>query len=196
MTNRDDLYVDVLRYGKANLGRPVRFSEVLDYLKQQGHEFEEFAVIQFFNELFINPALPRGNQPGERPPSDANYYLESRGYFKLLEYDELCAAKSSSRLATWLSMAAIVISVISAALATKYARDQMKATTVIDNYQLSKIETAPVVGAIGQVRGGQEAIQVQIESISNQIEALGGRLERLRHDMALGRNEKAKDVEQ
>ena len=111
-TNKGDLYIRVLEYGKENIGNPIKYAQIKQQLDDEGYEYDEFALKQFFGEVFVDGNFPSGNEPG-RINETGEYYLEAKGYFNLLEYIELKEARASSKKATYFAGAALTISALS-----------------------------------------------------------------------------------
>lgn len=108
----EDLYIRVLEYGKENIGNPIKYAQIKQQLDDEGYEYDEFALKQFFCEVFVDGDFPSGNEPG-RINETGEYYLEAKGYFNLLEYIELKEARASSKIATYFAAAALTISALS-----------------------------------------------------------------------------------
>ena len=111
-TNKEDLYIRVLEYGKENIGNPIKYKQIKQQLDDESYEYDEFALKQFFGEVFVDGNFPSGNEPG-RINENGEYYLEAKGYFNLLEYIELKEARASSKNATYFAGAALTISALS-----------------------------------------------------------------------------------
>lgn len=109
---QEDLYIKILTYGKENIGKPIKYSQIQQYLDNEGYEYDEFALRQFFTKVFIDKHSPSGNNPGIKPSERGNFYLESHGYFNLLDYTKLVEARQSSKTAVNLATAALVVSII------------------------------------------------------------------------------------
>jgi len=100
----EDIYIEMLRYGKEHLADGVTSQEMLSYLQElqpelglvQGRDSVSYTFEQAFP--FIGGALG-----GRR-------FLGMEGYFNLLEHDELQEARKSSRNALRVAVVAIVIS--------------------------------------------------------------------------------------
>ena len=108
----DDIYIEILKYGKSNLGKPVTYSEIKDHLDSLDVEYDEFAMWQLVRSVFIDHDYPNGNQ-SPIPTHGGRFYLEARGYFDLLGYIELQEARESSKSAMFFASFALLLSLAS-----------------------------------------------------------------------------------
>jgi len=106
----EDIYIELLRYGKKHLADVVTFPETLSYLQNiqpgAGLLQSEEAFYSTFEQVF--------KQMGAA--SNRRWVLSMEGYFNLLEHDELQQARESSRKALVVAIWAIGISGILAAV--------------------------------------------------------------------------------
>lgn len=137
----DDLYVTVLKFGKSKLGTPFLFSELETHLYDLEYKYEEFALRQFFAARFIAFESPSGNDLHSPINSKHHFYLETDGYFELLEYEELKSARKSSLIATWFAFGAIVISIISTLISIHYSNKQLNSSVTLEKSQLEELNT-------------------------------------------------------
>jgi len=98
----EDLYIELLRYGKVHLADGVTIADTLAHLRklQPGSRLVEST--NTFNNTFIHLFDP--------VVTTDRYALNIEGYFNLLQHDELQEARKSSRNALWVAIGAIVIS--------------------------------------------------------------------------------------
>jgi hypothetical protein len=107
----DDLYIEILKFGKANLGNPISYDELESYLNETGLEYNEFAAMYLFSGAYVDESNPGGNQ--FRVTRDSkSFYLHMGGYSELLNYLELQEARESSRKAILIAALAIVVSIL------------------------------------------------------------------------------------
>ena len=109
---QEDLYIKILTFGKENIGKPIKYSQMQQYLDNEGYEYDEFALRQFFTAVFIDRKSPTGNDPGRHPSEEGVFYLEHHGYFNLLDYIKLQEARQSSKTAVYIAIAALVVSIM------------------------------------------------------------------------------------
>ena len=121
----DDPYISILRFGRDRLGSGLTFNELIDHLEKNVPDYEETPVLFFFAALFVSHARRRGNPPGIRPSENEVYFLNHEGYFKLLEYEELSEARHSSKIATRIAIAAIIISIVSTSASVYFSIKQI-----------------------------------------------------------------------
>jgi len=105
----EDLYIELLRYGKKHLVDGVTMPDTLAHLRELQ---PESLLVQnpgdFINAAFSSAFNPIASTGGEL--DSRRYLLNMEGYFNLLEHDELQEARKSSRNALWVAIGAIVIS--------------------------------------------------------------------------------------
>ncbi|HEY5125402.1 MAG TPA: hypothetical protein VIK14_16850 [Ignavibacteria bacterium] len=54
MNNLNNLYIDILRFGRDNIGKYIEFSDLKNSLKEKGYDTEELdgLIIQFLQLVF------------------------------------------------------------------------------------------------------------------------------------------------
>lgn len=168
---KDDLYIAILQFGRANLGKPIEFSDLREYLISEGYEFDDFAVSQFFSALFIDSTLPRGNIPGKLNEK-GKFFLEHQGYFNLLEHEELESAKTSSFWATIFASIAIVISIISALCSVYYSQLQMKTPISLNQLQFEKMSNVNIEKNISTLIDLSKQNVLYVKGLKAELEAV------------------------
>ncbi len=139
MKTNDDLYIAVLQFGKDNIGKPFKFPELEKHLKDNGYEYEEFALRQFFAALYISLESPGGNNQNAPINPNQTFFLEQSGYFHLLEFHELQSARKSSIQATYFAIVAILISILSTVISIYYSNKQLNNPTTINIEQFEAL---------------------------------------------------------
>jgi hypothetical protein len=164
MCKKEDLYIKILSYGRANIGKPIKYSDLKQHLDVEGYDDDEFAVIQFFNALFINKRFPDGNPPGKIPPDDGEYFLEHSGYFNLLEHDELLEARKSSFHAKVIAFIAIGISIITMLISAYYSNAQLNSPTTIDASQFERLDNTAIYNLFNEDSSTLHDLIKEVES--------------------------------
>lgn len=139
MKRKEDIYIAVLKFGKDNIGKPFKFPELEKHLKDNGYEYEEFALRQFFAALFISVESPRGNDQNRPIDPSQTFFLEQSGYFHLLEFQELESARKSSLQATYFAVIAIFISIASTCISIYYSNKQLNNPTTLNSDQFEAL---------------------------------------------------------
>ncbi len=129
MKSTNDLYIEILKFGKSQVGTSFKFSSLRDHLANKGYIQDERIIWQFFADNFCDKNNPMGNDPQTSPPEGGDFYLEDHAYFNLLEYEELQEARESSKVATKIAIAAIVISIISTGFSIYFSILQLDKST-------------------------------------------------------------------
>jgi len=169
MSKKDDLYIQILSYGKMNLGKPIKYSDLLDHLNENNCNYEEFAVRQFFQALFINENSPRGNDTSKLPPENGKFYLESHGYFNHLEHEELKSARKSSLVATVIAIFAILISLVSTGFSIYFSQKQLETPVKITEEQIRQLELPELSTIIKTLNRNQNSTLGELKSIQSII---------------------------
>lgn len=103
---KKDLYIELLILGKKNLISGITYKQALIQLEEiiKSNSAKELFK-KLFNEVFFHPRIGiiyTGHGDEER------CFLKMEGYFRLLEHEELKSARSSSLVATFLAIIAII----------------------------------------------------------------------------------------
>jgi hypothetical protein len=171
-TMKHDLYIEILDYGRTNLGKAVKYSELLVHLTTKGYEYDEFSVGQFFTALYIDKGERRGNKPGS-PREEGEFFLEHSGYFNLLQHEELVSARESASQAIWFASIAILVSILSMGASIFYSNLQLKTPTEISSDQLHTINTefsndiGELIGLTRKASNALSGIKVSLEKANN-----------------------------
>lgn len=170
MGNRD-IYIEILNYGKAHLGLPIKYADLLRHLRKRGYEFEEYAVWQFVAALFVNRSNPNGNNPVAPPEDDGDYFLEHQGYFNLLEHEELASARTASNRAMVIAIAAIMISAIFAAISIHFTKKELGSVTRIEASQMAELDSREIETLLSELIEEQAETSKSIMRLEKLISA-------------------------
>lgn len=162
---QNDLYINILAFGRKNIGKPIKYSDIRKHLDSIGCDYDEFALRQFFCELFIDRASPEGNDPSRMPPQVGEFFLESQGYFHLLEYEELKEARASSLTATRFAIIAIVISICSPLLSILMPSRPV----TIESTQIEKLDNRELKVQLDDIKATQDHIYDLLNNEPNDI---------------------------
>ncbi len=166
MNKKDDLYIAVLKFGKSKLGTPLLFSELESHLNKLGYDYQEFALRQLFAAKFISSEYPSGNDPNGPISQEHHFYLETHGYFDLLEHEELKSARKSSLIATWFAFGAIVVSIISTVYSIYYTNKQLNSAVSIERSQIEELNPMLLESTIIESTGN---IQNELNSLNSKL---------------------------
>lgn len=166
---RDDLYIKILSFGKQNLGKPFKFSELKTYLNDEGYEYDDYAVTQFFIALFADKKRPTGNIPSEIPHENGEFFLQHDGYFNLLEHEELVSARKSSLNATIFASIAIVISIMSTGISIYFSNIQINKPITIEQPQFEKLINSSTEELLKQIQSTQNDILIETKKMKANI---------------------------
>ena len=163
--NKEDLYISVLKFGKANIGRPFKYIELQKYLNKKGYKYEEFALRQFFAALFVSRDSPSGNDTGRPINDNYDFFLEHSGYFNLMEHEELNSARKSSLVAKCFAIIAIIISIISTYTSIYFSNRQLNTPSTISPNQFEQIKNTNIKAELNEIIVNQKLI---LEKIKNE----------------------------
>ncbi len=155
---RIDLYISILAYGRDNVGKSVKYSDLLKHLTSLGYKYDEFSVRQFFADLFIDKQRPDLNDPSHKLPDTGEYYLKHQGYFNLLEYTELTAARRSSTLATCFATLAILISIGSMFFSIHFSKKQLEQSTKTNTTRIEQMQFTIIEEKLESLNKGQDSL--------------------------------------
>jgi len=158
---KDDIYIEVLKFGRENLHKAITFKDLTGYLDKHKINYNDFITKHIFISKFINQK-GQGRNINNEPDKNGLFILGNEGYFNLLEHEELKSANSSSRTATYFATAALLVSIIATSLSTYFFYRQQDSVTRLDELQIKKILSIKDTNTNTQLK---DIIQKQIEII-------------------------------
>ncbi len=111
MKKEEDIYIKMLRFGKANLDKGIRPLDLVEHLQKNGHPnfTVNYAIMHhYWPEIFF----ASGEENVYNPNTSIHFYLRPGKYMALLEYDKAIADRKASRQSMLVAIAAIVLSLI------------------------------------------------------------------------------------
>lgn len=108
-----NVYLEGLEFGEEllNKGEPVSYENLKKHLETCGYKFETEAE-QYLLKDFARETFHIYVEGGDDWKKRSQHYINTEGYFKLLEYRELNQARASANEARKYAIAAIVIAII------------------------------------------------------------------------------------
>jgi len=164
VSNKDNLYIAMLKYGRTKLDAGVSYDEMSVYLKEKGYSTSGMNI--FFNDSFCR--LNDVNKVYDDYGASEKCFLRAEGYFNLLEYEELNEARASSRKATRIALAAIVLSIATALISIGFSINQVNSPTRIDPSQLELINTYPVIKVLDELKASVDLQTLHLSRIEAQ----------------------------
>jgi magnesium-transporting ATPase (P-type) len=142
MKKKKDMYLTALEYGEKSLneGWPVTFNTLKKHLEGHGFIFETEEKERLLKDL-SRESFHIYIEDGEKW-KDAPHYINTEGYFKLLDYRELKEARSSSKEARYYAIIAIVISIITLFVSIYFSNKALNQDIKLDSNQFKVIEEA------------------------------------------------------
>ena len=127
-----DLYIELMEFGKQHIGRGVTYDQIERQAEKLGYDLSDRAISESLGQTIgeIFGLAVRGSDGTER------YNLEVPSYFHLLEHYELKEARQASMRATWIAIAAIVLTLLSTFSSIYFSRQPL----VLDEFQLNRLE--------------------------------------------------------
>lgn len=105
MKIKDDLYFDILKYGRDNLSSFVTKESIFGHLKNIGYEFDNIYQHALWSNLYLKVFKGGDNY------SMTKFILTPEAYFQLLEHERLIEARNSSKWSLRVAITAIIISI-------------------------------------------------------------------------------------
>jgi len=174
MAKKDDIYIATLKFGKSKIGTPFLFSELEAHLSELGYVYDEFSLRQFFAAVFIAIESPGGNDQHQPINPKYHFFIETHGYFDLLQHEELKSARNSSLVATWIAIIAIFISFVSTGFSIYYANKQLESDITIEKNQFEELKPIELDSIITELKNNnirQELNDLKF-SINNKLDSL------------------------
>jgi len=130
-----------LEYGEKSLNEswPVTFNSLKKHLENCGYSFETVEKERLLMDL-SRESFHIYIEGGEAW-KDAPHYINTEGYFKLLEYRELREARASSKEARIYAIVAIIISIITLGISIYFSNKTLNQDVRIDRSQFETIES-------------------------------------------------------
>lgn len=132
-----NIYLDALEYGEKQLikRQAITPKKLKKYLESEGYKFSTDAEKQLLRDVSHD-----GFHIYVGDPANRKYFLNTEGYFKLLEYRELSDARKSSKEARTYAIAAILISIATLIASIYFSIRVLEQKIVIDDKQFGVIE--------------------------------------------------------
>lgn len=108
---QDDMYIEILKFGKTNLGIPISYNQLESHLDDIGIEYDKYASEYLFASMYFDENNLGGNS-FPIPRDSVSFYLNVKGYSELLNHNELEEARSSSNQAFLISAIAVLVSIL------------------------------------------------------------------------------------
>ena len=132
MTEKKDILITLLEFGKERIHSPLELTEIQERLKKYGYITKENENdIKIFLSQLIND-----NFDHRTIDSKKFYFIKTSSYFSLLEYIELKESRISSNQARCLAWLAIVISILTFGYSAYISNQPIK----IDSSQFKLIQ--------------------------------------------------------
>ena len=144
MAKKDNLYIDVLKFGKLKIQEGTKFKELKDHLKGIGYEYKTEENEKHWQRLFYDTFSGLEGTTSARLDSESGEetlsFMEMDAYFRLLEHEELKNARNSSLLATIFAIIAIGLSIFATMESVYYSKQQLESSISIDQLKTLQID--------------------------------------------------------
>ena len=137
--SKEDLHIEILKYGKDKLETGVTFDELRTHIKNLGYEVSEYRMRHYLNDNYVIMENEYQGQPWEAMDKGLKFTLSVESTFRLIEYNEFKSANRSSRIATRFATAALLVSIASAWASIHFSMKQLDSETIINTNQLSEL---------------------------------------------------------
>lgn len=140
MTKEKNIYLDALEFGEKCLkdGKDITYNDLKKHLEHIGYSFDTEAKDRLLKDMSretFHIYIENGEEWKNKP-----HYINTEGYFKLLEYRELKDARKSSKEARWYAIIAIGISIMALLASIYFSIKELQQTTTINSEQFGVIE--------------------------------------------------------
>ena len=152
---KEDIYISILKFAKKEGFEGLDYNNIYQLAKDKGYlSKEELCEIKKYEidrlngisditeskkiklDAMWNEIMSVNSNKG----SNQNRIMSFESYFKLIEHEELSEARRNAKIASWLAMTAIIISVFSVIVSSKPI--EFKSPIKIDNQQLEEIQNS------------------------------------------------------
>ena len=142
MAKSDDFYITTLKYGRSALSKSadVNYNEVRRHVKSIHPDIEDKVFEKIFWSAFERLEYFEGRY-ADLIKNNTPHALNIEAYFHLLEHEELGEARTSSRNALMVAIAAISISTVTAA-ASIWIQLKNPTDVVVSGSQIERVLNA------------------------------------------------------
>ncbi len=140
MSEKDDLHIAILKYGKDRLEKGITFRELYDYIKEKGYEVSEYTIKSCMGSSY--ETLEQKYRPlgfSDFGKKEIKFTLTIESTFRLIEYEEFKSANKNALSATRFATSAIFVSIVALVISIYYSSKQLSTATKINDEQLDKI---------------------------------------------------------
>lgn len=139
MTKKEDLYIEIIKFGESRIESGITFKQLCDHVKGLGYEVAEYRMRRLMNDCYDIMGTELQGTPWEAMDKYLPFTLKVESTFRLIEYREYKSANKSSKVATYFASAALIVSIISAGASIYYSNKQLNTPAKIDSVQLEAI---------------------------------------------------------
>lgn len=144
MAKKDNLYIDVLKFGKLKIQKGATFKGLKDHLKYIGYKYETEENEKHWQRLFYDTFSGLDGKTVACLDSESREetlsFMKIDAYFRLLEHEELKNARNSSLWATILAIIAIVLSIYATKESVYYSKLQLESSISVDQLKILQID--------------------------------------------------------
>ncbi|HAU39846.1 MAG: hypothetical protein UV80_C0002G0109 [Candidatus Peregrinibacteria bacterium GW2011_GWF2_43_17] len=126
MFRKNDLYIEILKFGKDKIEEGIKFSDLIKQLERKRVNINEFRLANLVCSMYVPLDQGKYNWGCTTLKADIPYVLTLESRFRLLEHEELKNANSSSLIATLLAISALIISIIGLYFSRSASNEQME----------------------------------------------------------------------
>lgn len=152
---KEDIYISILKFAKKEGFEGLDYNNIYQLAKDKGclskeelceikkYEIDRLNGISDITEskkIKLDAMWSEIMSVNSNKGSNQNRIMSFESYFKLIEHEELSEARRNAKIASWLAMTAIIISVFSVIVSSKPI--EFKSPIKIDNQQLEEIQNS------------------------------------------------------
>ena len=180
MKKKEDLFIEILKYGKENFENGVSFKELSEFIAKKEYPISDVLLVKHFQETF-EITDDEGKQYGGDKHILENANLKGRlsieSYFRLIEYEELKEARETSQNAMTRSSIAIGISILAMIISSLLSLYQINTPTILDALTVSelnniKYDDSVIKTGIGSIDAKQDIIVNELKSTDDKQDVI------------------------
>lgn len=180
---KEDLHISILKYGRDEAENGVFFKDLSKHIKDKGYDVSDERLKAYFGEAYEPMDLSKRKGSYDQGAKERSA-LTIESTFRLIEYEELQNANSSSFYATVFAIVAIIISIFATCKSIYYSEKQLNSDVSINQNQINEIKS---------LKYDDKNLGEKIDSISSNMEIIIKQNKDFK-EMTLQKNSKANNA--
>ena len=174
MSEKDDLHIAILKYGRDKLEKGITVKKLYDHIKSMGYDVSEYRIMSYCLGSYESLDEKRRGYGIGNIDDDSKFALTIESTFRLIEYEEFKSANKNALTATRYATGAIWISIFALIISSRFSYWQLSTATKINDEQLDRIiqlkyDDSTANKKLGEIIKNQKLL---IENLKENNEAL------------------------